>query len=106
MPVVTFRVRWPDGRVEDCFSPSRVVEEYLVPGRSYPVDDFVHRSRRALEAADRKVEEKYGFSCSGTMQQLRIIERRAAALGPEGRAGAVEVLALEGPPGFVPRSTG
>ena len=26
MPEMTFAVRWPDGRVEECYSPSLVVQ--------------------------------------------------------------------------------
>ena len=35
MPEMTFTVRWPDGRVEDCYSPSLVVHDHLQPGRRY-----------------------------------------------------------------------
>lgn len=98
MPVVTFRVRWPDGTTERCFSPSRAVAAHLEAGRSYALEDFLARARAALEEGSRRVAAKYGFACSASAEQLQALERRAAALGPEQRRGRVAVLALEGLP--------
>jgi uncharacterized repeat protein (TIGR04042 family) len=59
-----FVVRWPDDTVTACYSPSLVVRDYLEVGKTYPLDDFVARSRTALTIASQRVEEKYGFPCS------------------------------------------
>jgi len=79
VPEMTFRVRWPDGTNEACYSPSLVVKEFFVPGARYPLDDFVARSRAALGIASERVLEKYGFACSRALKQLARIEEGARA---------------------------
>jgi uncharacterized repeat protein (TIGR04042 family) len=79
MPEMRFCIRWPDGQAETCYSPSLVVKDFLSPGRSYPLVDFVERSRTALNIASRRVEEKYGFPCSRAQAQLARIEIAADA---------------------------
>ena len=51
MPVMHFRIQWPDGGEANCYSPSRVVSEFFTPGHAYPLEDFVQRSREALGLA-------------------------------------------------------
>lgn len=75
MPETRFRVQWPDGRTEDLYSPSSVVRDYFSAGTSYPLDDFVTRSRVALEKASARVEAKYGYRCTSADAQLTQIER-------------------------------
>ena len=77
MPEMRFTVRWPDDTVTDCYSPSLVIKEHMATGESYPVDDFVARSRTALNIASERVRAKYGFACSSAMDQLRQIEQLA-----------------------------
>lgn len=86
VPEMTFHVRWPDGRAQACYSPSLVVAEHLAVGATYPVADFVARSRTALGIASARVQEKYGFPCALAARSLALIEGEAA------RAGAGEVL--------------
>jgi len=96
MPEMHFRVRWPNGEVDDCYSPSYVVEEHLEVGAAYPVPDFVARARVALEIGSERVRAKYGFACSSALDQLRVIEEAARALSPaERETGEVLVLAFE-----------
>lgn len=76
MPAVHFRVRWPDGEVERCYSPSTVIHDYLTPGE-YPLDDFVTRCREALTAASERVHARFGFYCSSAQDQKQLIEARA-----------------------------
>jgi uncharacterized repeat protein (TIGR04042 family) len=76
MPEMRFHIRWPDGAVESCYSPSLVVKEHLTPGESYPLDDFLLRTRSALLIASDRVEQKYGMPCSLALGQLRRIEER------------------------------
>jgi uncharacterized repeat protein (TIGR04042 family) len=78
MPVMHFRVRWPDASETRCYSPSSVVQDFLVPGRRYALDDFLQRSREALAMASERVRAKYGFACSQAMDQLAEIEHIAA----------------------------
>ncbi len=94
MPEMHFRVEWPTGHVEDCYSPSYIVEEHLNEGGEYAVDDFVGRVRAALSIASERVLARYGFECSSALDQLRAIEQTAAALEPSARAGHVKVLSF------------
>ena len=77
MPEMRFQVRWPDGKVESCYSPSLVIKDYFRPGETYPLADFVERSRTALNIASERVKEKYGFYCTSAMAQLERIESAA-----------------------------
>jgi uncharacterized repeat protein (TIGR04042 family) len=79
MPEMRFRIRWPDGSSESCYSPSLVIKDFFSPGESYPLADFVERSRRALNLASERVQAKYGWPCSRAMAQLTRIESNAAA---------------------------
>jgi uncharacterized repeat protein (TIGR04042 family) len=97
MPEMHFTVRWPDGDDSRCYSPSLVVREYLEVGRSYPLPDFMERSRTMLNIGSERVRAKYGFACSAAMDQLRELEERAGAYTPEQN---VTVTAFELPDGF------
>jgi uncharacterized repeat protein (TIGR04042 family) len=79
MPEMRFRIRWPDGTAETCYSPSLVVKDFFSPGESYPLAEFVERSRRALDIAAERVKLKYGFGCSRATAQLARIETGATA---------------------------
>ncbi len=74
MPAVHFDVRWPDGSVETCYSPSTIIKHYLEVGRVYPLADFVVSARAGLHAASERVRDRYGSSCSLAMAQLASIE--------------------------------
>jgi uncharacterized repeat protein (TIGR04042 family) len=77
MPALHFTVRWPDGSIDRCYSPSRAVRDYLAEGETYPLADFVGRSRRALQLASDRVRTRHGFACSNAAAQLDAIERAA-----------------------------
>lgn len=77
MPETRFTVRWPDGEVEQCYSPSTVVRDFLTADTAYPLDDFVTRCRIALEKASTRVEAKFGYRCTSAEAQLSTIERKA-----------------------------
>ncbi|WP_144112750.1 MSMEG_0570 family nitrogen starvation response protein [Paraburkholderia sp. BCC1886] len=77
MPVMHFRIQWPDGDEANCYSPSLVIKDFFAPGETYPLDDFVARSRQALGIASERVREKFGFACSAAMDQLAQIEHSA-----------------------------
>lgn len=85
MPEMRFHVRWPDGRQEACYSPSLVVKDFLTPGESYAVHDFVEKTRTALNIASERVREKYGFACSSALDQLARIEAAAKRQEPGGQ---------------------
>ena len=78
MPETRFRIRWPDGHVEDCYSPSTIIREHFTAGTRYPLQDFVARSRQALTEASERVRARFGVGCSRAMGQLARIEENAA----------------------------
>src|SRR5215216_2993749 len=94
MPEMHFRVKWPSGQIQDCYSPSYIVEEYLSEGADYTVDEFVNRARSALNIASERVLAKYGFECSSALDQLRAIEATGAGLEAPQRAGKVAILSF------------
>ena len=83
MPEATFVIRWPDGREQRCYSPSTVIFDALEAGRSYAIDEFLDRSRSALDLAARRVEAKYGFRCSSADAQAAAIAAAARNFKPE-----------------------
>jgi uncharacterized repeat protein (TIGR04042 family) len=95
MPEVHFRVRWPDGSLERCYSPSRTIKEYLRAGASYPLADFVARCRAALERGSERVRQKYGQGCGQAAAQIADIERTAGRFDAHDAAARVTVEALE-----------
>jgi len=94
MPVMHFRVQWPDGTEANCYSPSTVVGEFFVAGQRYALGDFVERAREALHIGSERVREKYGFACSAAMDQLAQIEAQAErfASDPQAKVNVVELL--------------
>lgn len=78
MPEMRFTITWPDGRDEECYSPSLVIRDFFAEGESYALADFVTRSRKALTIASDRVEAKYGYPCSLARGQLARIETAAA----------------------------
>jgi uncharacterized repeat protein (TIGR04042 family) len=78
MPEIRFRIRWPDGTMELCYSPSLVIRDFLSVGASYSLDEFLSRSRTALDIASERVKKKYGWQCSRARAQLNRIETAAA----------------------------
>jgi uncharacterized repeat protein (TIGR04042 family) len=81
MPAMHYRLRWPDASESTCYSPSLVIKDYFSVGESYPLADFVARSRAALNIANERVRAKYGFACSQAITQLARIESAAMAFG-------------------------
>lgn len=92
MPEMRFEIEWPDGVRETCYSPSLVIKDYLVPGTSCTVPEFLHRSRTGLEIASARVAQKFGFPCSRALGQLARLEAAAARFSESG--GSVTVLSF------------
>ncbi|WP_042693699.1 MSMEG_0570 family nitrogen starvation response protein [Azospirillum sp. B506] len=93
MPEMNFRVRWPDGTLSDCYSPSLVIREHLEEGKIYRLADFVHISRTALTIASDRVAAKFGFPCSRAARQIAVIDAEAARFANDPEA-TVTVVAL------------
>lgn len=77
MPEIRFRVEWPDGSQDPCYSPSLVVKDYFTPDQTYALQDFVQRSTEALQIASDRVQAKYGMPSSLALGQLQKIQTRA-----------------------------
>jgi uncharacterized repeat protein (TIGR04042 family) len=78
MPEMRFVIAWPDGQQESCYSPSLVIRDFFEEGATYPVGEFLDRSRKALTIASDRVEAKFGHPCSLARGQLARIEAAAA----------------------------
>ncbi len=83
MPEVLFKIRWPDGIIEDCYSPSTIIFDYLKEGESYNLKDFIERSSNALNLASERVMKKYGFRCTSAEAQLSKILANAQTFTPD-----------------------
>lgn len=94
MPEMHFHIRWPDGAEEACYSPSLVIKDYLVPGQTYTIDEFLARSQDALTIASDRVKARYGFPCGLALGQLQRIET-AARTQPAGPDARVTVLRFQ-----------
>jgi uncharacterized repeat protein (TIGR04042 family) len=77
MPEIRFQIEWPDGSPEVCYSPSLIVKDYFTPNSDYDLDDFVTRSREALNIASDRVKAKYGSPCGLALGQLQVIETKS-----------------------------
>lgn len=95
MPETLFNVRWPDGRVETCYSPSTIIRDFYEIGRNYTLAEFLAASRQGLQAASDRVRARYGSGCSRAMAQLAAIEHRAKVLG-EGTLSENAAVKVEG----------
>jgi uncharacterized repeat protein (TIGR04042 family) len=78
MPETSFKIQWPDGSEETCYSPSSVIKKYLELDQDYDLLDFVDRSRTALNIGSDRVRAKYGRPCGLAIGQLAEIEAKAA----------------------------
>ena len=94
MPEMPVTVRSPDGRVEEQYSPSLVMHDYLRPGVTYTIEDFAWRARTALDEAGERVRAKHGFYCTSAAGSAHRIAELAAACPP---GATVQVLAMEPP---------
>ena len=79
MPEMRLHIRWPDGTVETCYSPSLVIKDYFSVGAHYLLSDFLELSRTALGIASDRVKAKYGMPCRRALAQLARIETAAGA---------------------------
>jgi uncharacterized repeat protein (TIGR04042 family) len=92
MPEVHFRVRWPDGGLDTCYSPSTVIKDFFVVGQPYPLDEFLQRSRSGLNAASERIRALYGMHCSRALGQLAAIEAKAKSQPTDGTPVRVEAF--------------
>jgi uncharacterized repeat protein (TIGR04042 family) len=77
MPEMSFRIRWPDASEASYYSPSLIVEDFLVPGETLPLPEFLTRAVEALGIASDRVAQKYGFPCSRAQASVAAINQAA-----------------------------
>lgn len=94
MPERYLLVRWPGGPCQRIYSPSAIVEQYFAAGQTYPVAEFVERSREALTIAAEQVKQAYGFPIGHASRSIALIEAHAELFG----LGDVTVEGIESPP--------
>ncbi|WP_166640447.1 MSMEG_0570 family nitrogen starvation response protein [Amycolatopsis sp. SID8362] len=92
---MTMTVRWPDGAVQEHYSPSLVVRDYLAVGGCYTVSDFVDRSTTALAEASERVRAKFGFACTAAAASAERIVQLASSCAPQ---DTVTVIAMQPEP--------
>ncbi len=92
MPEMTFDVRWPDGRVQQCYSPSLVMHDYLTSGSDYTVAEFLDRSAKALREASERVRAKFGFACTSAAATNEKIIHAATRFAPD---ATIRVVAMQ-----------
>ena len=73
MPEINFQINLPDGKKTSLYSPSTVILEYLKPGDSLKISDFKSLAIQALHKASEKVRAKYGFACTRTLEEEKIL---------------------------------
>jgi uncharacterized repeat protein (TIGR04042 family) len=90
MPEIRFKIEWPNGQQELCYSPSLVVKKYFTPGSDYELNAFGERSRIASD----RVKEKFGMPCGLALGQLAQIEAIAAQFSdrPDARVRLLEFV--------------
>ena len=97
MPEMRFRIRWPDGSAETCYSPSLVIKDYFSRrARAIRSPILSTRSRTALAIASERVEAKYGIALlAAPLAQLARIETHGGATLPASPTRASRVDAFE-----------
>jgi uncharacterized repeat protein (TIGR04042 family) len=78
MPEMSFRIRWPDSSDAIYYSPSLVIQDFLTPGETLPLPEFLTRAHEALEIASDRVAQKFGFPCARAHASLAAINQTAA----------------------------
>jgi uncharacterized repeat protein (TIGR04042 family) len=92
MPEIRFKIEWPNGDQETCYSPSLVVKNYFTPDNDYVLDDFVQRSQTALKIASDRVQAKYGRPCGLALGQLQAIEQKSAQFSPSDKVRVMHFI--------------
>ena len=85
MPETRFKIQWPDGSQETCYSPSSIIRNYFEPEHDYELAEFVDRAQTALHIASDRVKAKYGRPCGLAIGQLAEIQSTASQFGSYSR---------------------
>lgn len=91
MPEMTLTVRWPDGRVEECYSPSLVLHDHLATGEVLTVAEFERRVLLGLTEASDRVRARYGFACTSAEASQEQVRRSAAGYAADDEVDVVRM---------------
>lgn len=94
MPEMTFTVRWPDGTMQSCYSPSLVMHDHLDVGGQYTVAEFRARATTALGEAAERVRAKFGFACTSAAASADDIAGAASRYADD---AVVKVITMQPP---------
>jgi|TARA_A100001015_G_scaffold252661_1_gene292377 uncharacterized repeat protein (TIGR04042 family) len=83
MPETVFTIQLPDGTGHNCYSPSSIVHQYFSVGDKLPNQEFLKKAKESLKIASDRVEQKFGYQCSGAINSLHRIETISAKFGPK-----------------------
>jgi len=83
MPETVFTIQLPDGSGHSCYSPSSIVLKYFKVGDKLSNKEFLKKAQESLKIASDRVEQKFGFQCTGAINSLREIEELSGQFGPE-----------------------
>ncbi len=83
MPEVEFYIEWPDGTTQKFYSPSTVVHDYFEAGTQLSVADLLEKSRQAYAKARQRVQDRYGFLCTHSLDAERSLEEVAGRYRPD-----------------------
>ncbi|MDQ8202197.1 MSMEG_0570 family nitrogen starvation response protein [Pelagicoccus sp. SDUM812003] len=86
-----FTVELPDQSIRDCYSPSSIARQYFKSGEVLTVEEFVSKSRIALDEASSRVEATFGFVCSGAAASIANIEGWSSSLEPSAKLRIVKI---------------
>ena len=92
MPSMKLTIRWPNGEVENIYSPSSIVSTYFQQGETFSLDQFMHRCMQAFNHASQREAQQYGDSCTSALATLGHVQNMVAALQEE--PGEVMVLRM------------
>ncbi|MBC2605029.1 MSMEG_0570 family nitrogen starvation response protein [Pelagicoccus albus] len=86
-----FTVELPDESIRSCYSPTSIARQYFKSGEVITVEEFVSKSRSALNEASSQVEEVFGYVCSGAAASIANIECWCSALEPRAKLKIVQI---------------
>lgn len=92
MPEMVVAVRWPDGAVQECWSPSLVMHDHLAAGADYTVTEFTDRALRGLAEADDRVRARHGVACTAAAASGRQILERAERFDASAQVTVVRMV--------------
>ena len=83
MPLTTIAIEMSNGKSETLYYPSNVVKDYFQEAQELNVIEFVKIALNSLEAADKRVMQKYGYPCIGCILLKNKLSKWGQEFGEE-----------------------